>query len=134
MTAAAPVPDLDSAPFWSAAAEGRLLLQRCGLDGPLQWYPRHHCVADWNTAPEWVESTGRGVIYSYTIAGDPAAIFVLVQLDDGPVLSAELIDVPTDAVRIGMAVEVCFTPPVDGISLPRFKATGSRAVDSAKEA
>ncbi|WP_425567993.1 Zn-ribbon domain-containing OB-fold protein, partial [Postechiella marina] len=35
--------DADSAPFWEAAAEGRLVGQRCGSCDSWRWPPREHC-------------------------------------------------------------------------------------------
>ena len=44
---------------------------------------------------------------------------------EGPRLTANLVDVPIDAIRIGMPVEVVFDDVTPEISLPRFRrATG----------
>ena len=38
-----PVPSLESAPYWEAMNQGRLVLQRCAACGSLRHYPRSVC-------------------------------------------------------------------------------------------
>ncbi len=40
-----PIADALTQPYWDAAADGRLLVQRCEACERYQWYPRAHCVA-----------------------------------------------------------------------------------------
>ena len=39
----APEPNVETQPFWDAAAEGRLLIKRCGACGEPHYYPRALC-------------------------------------------------------------------------------------------
>src|SRR3954471_507328 len=70
MTTAAPrplpQPDPDTEPFWAAAGDGVLLLQRCVAAGHVQFYPRPLCV----TCAADVESfaaSGRGEVHTFTV-------------------------------------------------------------------
>src|SRR5690606_14265840 len=66
-----PVPTELSAPHWDGAREGRLMVQRCAACRTYVFIPRvacTHCFAD---SLEWVESTGRGGVYSYTVVQRP---------------------------------------------------------------
>ncbi|SCW99091.1 DUF35 OB-fold domain-containing protein, acyl-CoA-associated [Pseudomonas sp. NFACC52] len=47
-------------------------------------------------------------------------VLALVALDEGPVMMSNIVDVATDDVEIGMAVEVTFEAR-DGLQLPQFR-------------
>jgi len=71
-----PVPAVDpeSAPFWDAAADGRLVAQRCEDCGEHQLYPRRLCRHCWSRDLAVVDLPGTGTLYSYTechVAGQP---------------------------------------------------------------
>ena len=60
-----PAPDGLDAPFWEAAAKGKLVLQRCKACGRWQWGPEwicHNCHSD---DLEFVEVPPVGRIYSF---------------------------------------------------------------------
>lgn len=65
------------------------------------------------TAPETIEFSGNGTVYSYTIVQEPPEgyedqspyILALVKLDEGPIVTAQLTDVD-GGVRIGERVEM----------------------------
>lgn len=105
-----------SAPYFDAAREGRLSLQRCPRDG-FFFYPRSrcpHCLeADW----KWEDVSGRGTVYSYTVDRvglDPAQrdqlplIVAIIELDEGPRLTSNLVGTTPEEVSIGQAVEATF--------------------------
>lgn len=77
--------------WWAAAAEGRLLVQRCGACGHHQHHPRPFCLACRRTdALGFVEASGRGVLHSFTTVhrsprDDLEAPYTvaLVDLDEG---------------------------------------------------
>ena len=123
-----PIPDALTEPFWDAAREGRLLIQRNPVSGKAQWYPRPHCLDDWNVAPEWIEASGKAMLYSFTVIPRsdieevPAPyVLAIVELEEGAMMGATLTDVDPDKVKIGMALEVVFVPLNDEISIPRFR-------------
>src|ERR671930_585536 len=53
--------------LYEAAEEGRLLIQRCRATGRHQWYPRSHSVHDISADVDWVEASGRGTVYTYSV-------------------------------------------------------------------
>jgi hypothetical protein len=86
--------------------------------------PRCH---SWNVAP--AEVSGRATIHSYTIseyqwieALPPPYVVAEVELIEqaGLLLMTNIVEVEPDAVRIGMAVEVCFVPNGD-VFVPLFR-------------
>lgn len=125
----APIPDAESAPYWAATVEGRLMIQRCVACGHYQLYGRSHCLVC--RAPvEWTEASGLGSVYSYTIIRqNPSRSFRhllpfvvgLVDLAEGPRLMTNIVDCRPDEVRIGAAVQVRFEPVSDQAALPLFE-------------
>ena len=117
----APTPSPETAEFWQAAAQGRLLLRRCTACGKTHWYPRAicpHCLGD--TA--WEEADGSGVIYSYTVmrrAPEPYAV-AYVTLDAGPTLLSNIVGCDFDALRIGQRVTLAWVATEDGPPVPCF--------------
>ena len=58
----APAVNVESKPFWDAAAEGRFLIKRCTACGKAHWYPRAICPFCASAATVWEASPGEGVI------------------------------------------------------------------------
>lgn len=114
---AIPVPNADSRAFWAAAAEGRLELQRCTACETAQFYPRPHCAACGSPALEPLVASGSGSVFTFTInhraptpayGADGPYVIALVDLDEGPRMMVNLLDVDPAEVRIGMAVQIVF--------------------------
>ena len=63
----APIPDAESAPVWAGTGEGKLLVQECSSCGQRQLYGRSLCTNCHSAALTWIESSGKGTIYSRTI-------------------------------------------------------------------
>jgi len=61
-----PTPTTDTRPYWDAAKEERLLIQRCTGCGEPQFYPRGFCVSCLGDDLEWIEASGRGSVYTFT--------------------------------------------------------------------
>jgi uncharacterized OB-fold protein len=125
----APIPDPESAPFWAATLEGRLVLQRCSACGHAQLYARPHCLVCRGPVV-WEDASGTGTVYSYTvIRQNPSRSFrhlipfvvALVDLDEGPRVMTNIVGAAAEEVRIGDQVKVRFEPVSDQASLPLFE-------------
>src|SRR5215472_6430412 len=57
----------ETKPFWDAAAQGRLLIKRCTACDEPHWYPRAICPFCGSERTEWMEASGHGTIYSYSV-------------------------------------------------------------------
>jgi uncharacterized protein len=119
---AVPTPSAHSAPFWAAAREHRLVLQRCHACGAIQHYPRPWCTTCLSEDLGWVDSPGVGTLYSFTVirrTANPAFaplvpyVYGLVDLDEGPRFTTNVVGCPVEDVAIGMRVRVRFED-VDG--------------------
>ncbi|NIO10454.1 MAG: hypothetical protein GTO40_21585, partial [Deltaproteobacteria bacterium] len=83
-------------PFWDAAAQEKLVMQRCGQCQAYVWCPRSHCMECGSNKLEWTSVSGRGTVFSFTVirqvVGRGAAAFekeipyivAWVDLEEGP--------------------------------------------------
>lgn len=115
-------------PFWDAAAQGRLLLPHCRACGRHFFRPELACTHCFATDWQWVEASGRGSLYSWTLVHKAPApgfpvplVLAVVELDEGPCLFSNLVRVPHEHIRIGMRLRVRFEAVAPGIHLPRFE-------------
>jgi len=129
-----PVPAADelSAPFWNAARERRLVIQRCGDCNYYNHPPRSFCDACLSQRLAFQPVSGRGTVYSYTVmhqrdvAGfEHEAPFanIVVELAEQPLLLmvANLPIGERDRVRVGAPVEAYFEDRGGGIIIPQFR-------------
>jgi len=127
-----PLPSVDpeSAPYWSALKENRLILKHCRDCGRHHFYPRALCPHCHSDALEWSDARGTGSIYSFTVARRPAGpafkadapyVVAVIDLDEGARMMTNIVTDDVDAVRIGQRVAVQFDAVTDEVTLPRFR-------------
>jgi hypothetical protein len=125
-------PDVFTAPFWDAARDHRLVVPRCTACGTYRFPPSAFCFRCQGQAVEWVEQSGRGVCFSYTVAWHPLLpevhesvpyIPAVVELPDtgGVRLIANLVDVRPSEVRIGMDLELVWRDVHPDVTLATFR-------------
>ncbi len=109
-------------PFWSAAAEGRFLMPKCGDCGKYHWHPRAVCPFCRSQKIEWIESPGRGTIYSWSVARtwNPPHAVAFVTTEEGPVILTKIVDCDFSKLRIGLPVRVKLTQVEAGRTVPFF--------------
>lgn len=121
----------ETAPFWDAAREGRLLVQKCEACEAECFPPRAMCRLCRCRDIRFVEVVGPGQVYSFTVNHQrwlpglqvPFAI-VLVEFAKHPGVRVvgRLRGCEAEAVKIGMKVDVGFEPGPDGFAIPSFIA------------
>ncbi|OLZ39430.1 DNA-binding protein [Natrinema saccharevitans] len=112
-----PTPDItpETERYWSAAADGELLVRECDECGLVYHYPRELCPDCFSDSVSWRETNGTGTVYSYSTARkmggwpdeDLPLIVAYVELDEGPRVMTNLACEP-DEIEIGTPVEVRF--------------------------
>ena len=126
-----PVPPIDpwTQPYWDAAAEGRFVIQRCRACERAVFYPRQWCPHCGAEDLDWIEASGRGHIYSYSVVRNypPSAfadavpfVIAIVELEEGPRMMTNIVDADPEQVACDLPVEVAFMDR-DGVSLPVFR-------------
>lgn len=130
--------DPDNAPFWSAAADGELRVQRCSDCGRRRMPPRPMCPGCRSLASGWERLSGRGTIWSFVVPHPPllpayAEVapynVILVALDEDSTLrlvgnlvtgpEGSIGEIDPSTIEIGEAVRVVFAP-VGDVFLPRW--------------
>jgi len=89
--------------------EGRFMIQRSRSSGAHVFYPRVAEPRTGATDLEWVEASGRGVVYATTVQRNKPPVadtnVVLVDLAEGPRMLSRVDGVAPEAVLIGMPVQ-----------------------------
>jgi uncharacterized OB-fold protein len=126
---AGPVTDEDTRFFWDGVRDGRLLLQRCSGCSAFRHPPGPMCPECLSLEWEAIEASGRGTIYAWVLSHHPTEpdteprVVVLVDLEEGVRLVANLRGLPWQQVTNDLPVEVFFDE-VDGVPLPQFRPAG----------
>jgi len=129
-----PLPAADelSQPFWDAAKQHRLVMQRCQECGYFNHPPRPVCDACQSQQLQFEPVSGRGTIYTFTVMHQPNIagfedqtpyLNILVELDEQPRLFmvAYVPGSEREQVQIGKRVEVYFDEVNEEIMLPQFR-------------
>ena len=125
-----PEPNAVTAPFWDGARQHRLMLQRSRRTGRYVFYPRAVSPFGAGDELEWVESSGKGTVYSFTVArratapqwaGEAPYVIAIVQLAEKVRMTTNIVGCPPEDVRIGMAVEAVYDDVTAEVTLVRFR-------------
>ena len=136
-----PLPGLtdQTRPFWQAAREGRLLLQKCAACGTFNFHPKPWCIACGCRDLAWTEARPTGTVYSHTVsrsvamnypgwAAELPVIMCLIDLDDGARLYGQVTGCTPEEIRIGLRVQAYFEAISDEAGVPKFRpAAGANA-------
>ena len=129
----APIPDLDTRPFWDACREGELRAQCCTACGRFRWPPQPFCPACYSWEHTWTPLAGRGTVTAFSVVhhssspsfkDDLPYVVALITLDgtDGHVaITSNVVGCPWELVQVGMPVEVVFTELTSEATLPQFR-------------
>lgn len=128
-----PAQDRFTAPFWDAAAQGRLCLPRCAHCGTWAMPPLPFCPVCRHQGHTWPEVAPTGILHSFTIVrrailpemtGHLPFVPATVEIPQagGIKLVAALVGMPLADIRIGMALRARFDMRADGVAVPRFGA------------
>ncbi len=120
-----------SGTLWEGVKENKLLIQKCKDCGKILHPPRPMCPACHSTEQEYVESSGKGTIYSFvTYNKSPHKAFkapysvILVELEEGPRVISNTVDIKPEDIEIGMPVEIAYEEIDENLTLYKFKKTG----------
>ena len=128
-----PEPMIKAIPFFEGTKAGKILVQKCTNCSEYTWYSHFVCPNCMEDTLEWVESTGKGKIYTFTVVyqhNNPffmnkvPYVYGVVELDEGPRLVSNIEGIDPEAVRCDMRVEATFEKLDDEITVPIFKVVG----------
>lgn len=117
-------------PFWTAAREHRLVMQRCRGCGRFRWPPEPGCFYCGSMESAWEPVSGRATLYSWTIAHPPLLPYfqqrapwpvAVVQLEEGPRMVCNIVDIGPEQYSFGMPLVAGFEDLQDGVTLVVFR-------------
>jgi hypothetical protein len=120
----------DNRPFWEAARRNELRMQKCLDCGHIRYPINHVCPKCLSENTEWKQLSGHGEVFSYIVfhqvyhpgfAEDVPYNVAMIQLDEGPRMISNVVDVPNDEVKVGDKVEVTFEKATEEVTIPRFR-------------
>jgi len=129
-----PMADTTTLPWWEAAAEHKLVVQRCTACEHTRHPPAPVCPECRSDESDWRELSGRGEVYTYTIVHRPIAadqalpyVIAVIALQDsgGLRMISNLVDVDPDDLEIGMPVELVWEDMSADLAIPRFRPARS---------
>ena len=124
-----PTPRSFSKAYWDATRGKRLIVQYDGRSGKYQFFPRATSIYDGHRDLEWREVSGKGEIFSYTIAyrarppfqGHEPFVIGLVTLDEGVNAMGNIVHCARDRLKIGRRVKPFWLPLANGTHLLMFE-------------
>lgn len=124
-----PVIDDGTRAFWDASRQHRLSIPKCNACGEYHFYPRELCPHCHSNDLEWVDVSGKGEVYSYTIVRKPAGpvfapdvpyVVAMIVLDEGPRMLTNIVTDDVENVLIGDRVTVSFDDVTPEVTLVKF--------------
>ncbi len=129
-----PLPEITdlTRPFWTAAKDGKLVMQKCAECRTINFPARPWCIECGCRDLEWSEAKPTGTVYSYTVSRSVAMnspaweaelpiILCILDIDEGARMYAQLTDCAPDDVAIGMRVKAYFEDISDDAGIPKFR-------------
>jgi uncharacterized OB-fold protein len=125
-----PVPDAASAPYFEGTAAGRLMLMRCANCGTHRFPARDRCDVCWSTDTAWVEASGRATLHSWVVfhqmyhpgfADRIPYNVAVVELDEGPRITTNVVDCDPHDLKAGLHLVVMFESVAEGVALAKFR-------------
>lgn len=125
-----PSPTALDAPFWQAAKAGELRLQKCSDCGNIWYPPSFGCPQCLSNNYAWTRMSGKGKIWSWVVfyqryfqsfSEDIPYNVIVVQLEEGPLMTSNIVDLKNEEIKCDMPVEIVFDPVTSEISLPKFR-------------
>jgi uncharacterized OB-fold protein len=131
LTKPMPIPTPTAKPFWDGLAENTIRIQYSPSSNRYVFYPRVLAPGTLADDLEWREISGAASLYTYTVAyrpvaphfaGDVPQILAVVEWDEGPRFSTEIVNARPDEVSVGMRLKpVFFDYPDDGVTMLRYE-------------
>jgi len=122
--------DATTLPWWQAASEHRLVVQRCVACGHTRLPPAPVCPECRSSESDWKQVPGRGEVYTYTIVHRPIAagqalpyVIAVIALEDagGVRMISNVVEVEPERLEIGMPVELVWEDMSPDLAIPRFR-------------
>jgi uncharacterized protein len=125
-----PKPSIETEPFWAAVQERKLMMPKCDACGTVAFPPTVACSACAKTGFTWTPMSGEGKVYSFVVyhrvyhpafAGKVPYVVAVVELNEGPRIISNIVNMPPAEVGCEMPVHVVYEEVRDGYLIPKFE-------------
>jgi uncharacterized OB-fold protein len=123
-----PVPSKISQPFWDSCKAEAMQIQKCESCGTFAFYPVYICPECASRKLAWTRVSGKATIYTYTVAQKSVfedvkgpMVVALVELEEGAMMTSNIVNADPAALAVGMPVRLCYEPISEDITLPVFE-------------
>jgi len=107
--------EFDTKAFWAGTKDKEFRYQQCTHCDKVIFYPRRHCTGCTNGSLEWKVASGNATVYSYSVVRQSYHPFfrnlvpyvvAWIDLDEGPRILSNVMNVAADDVQIGMKLKL----------------------------
>jgi uncharacterized OB-fold protein len=126
-----PIPTPTSQPFWDALAEHKIRIQYSPSTQRYVFYPRVLAPGTLADDLQWREISGAASLYTYTVAyravaphfaADVPQLLAVVEWDEGPRFSTEIVNAEPADLEVGMRLRPVFVDyPDAGVTMLRYE-------------
>jgi uncharacterized OB-fold protein len=131
-----PLPAITSLnqPYWDGLRKRELQLPKCDACATVCYPPAPLCPKCWSRKFTWTRLSGRGRVSSWVVfhqsyfrgfEADVPYNVAEVELDEGPRLLTNLVEVSNAAIRTNMPVEIVFDDVTQEVTLAKFKPSAA---------
>ena len=115
--------------FYDWCSKHQLRFQRCSDCDAWRHVPREMCAECGSSEWKWAASSGRGTVFTWTVAvrpmhpafpADVPCTPVVIEMEEGVRLVSEVVDCPPEELEIGMPVQVQYHDVTPDLALPKF--------------
>ena len=109
-------------PYWDGCNAGKLMIMKCLDTGKHYFYPRPLSPFTLSANTEWVQASGKGTIYSFSVMerANPPFTLAYVTLEEGTTMMTNIVDCDFSKLKIGQDVKVVFQDSDTGQKVPMF--------------
>jgi uncharacterized protein len=117
-------------PFWEGCRRGELLVQRCQSCSRLRYPASGSCPNCLGTETSWDRMSGSGKVFTFAVFhrayhpsrnGRVPYNVSLIELDEGPIMLSNVIDIDNAELKVGQPVEVAFEKVNEEVTIPVFR-------------
>ncbi len=125
-----PEPEETEVPYWEAVKRNELRAQKCLDCGEIWFPPNAACPECLSGNYEWTRLSGRGKVWSWVVfhqlyfssfADDIPYNVIVVKLDEGPLMTSNMVECENEDIHCDMPVEVVFDDVTEEVTLPKFR-------------
>jgi len=125
-----PEPDDVSREFFDGAKRGELMLSRCN-DCHAWLHPAAPvCTECMGSDLAWAKASGRGTVFTFGVmhqfyhpgfTNELPYNVAIVELEEGPRLNSNLVNIANEDIAVGMKVKAVFVDQGGGVFIPKFE-------------